>query len=102
MTHCEISDWCKAKDINWIICSPYNPALNGKAESAVKIMKSLLKKMRGNSMVLSEVLLVYCDTLLGPNLPTLAQLMNGDCLWMELPTENLSSDYNVKLPEKWF
>ena len=59
-------DMTKAKDINRIISSPYNPASNGKAESALQIMKSLLKKMRGNPMSFSKALLVHHETPVGP------------------------------------
>ena len=54
----------------------------------------------GKQMAFSEALLAYHDTPVGPNLTTLAELMNGYHLWPEFPTLNLSSDCNVQLPEK--
>ena len=62
MASCEIYGLCKAKDINTIRNSPYNPASNGKAECAMKMMKSLFKEMWGNSVAFSEALLAYHDT----------------------------------------
>ena len=75
MTNCETSDWCQAKDINRIISSPYNPASNEKAKSAMKIMKSLLKKLRGKLTAYSEALLIYHDIPVGPTATANEQLL---------------------------
>ena len=100
LTSCEISCWCKAKDIKRIMSSPYNPASNGKVEGVVDIVKYLLKKTRGNSMAFREALLVYHDTPVGSNLTIPAKLMNSYPQEMEIPTVNCSSGCDRELAEK--
>ena len=81
----EMQDFYRSRNITHITSNPHNPQLNGKAESAVKTVKSLLKKAQINSVAFSDALLAYHDTPIGLGLPTPGELMYGHRMKTELP-----------------
>ena len=58
----EFHEWCENVGINKETSSPYFPQSNGLAESAVKNMKSLLKKCDGNFPQFRKSLLIWRNT----------------------------------------
>ena len=74
VSHEMIEFWC-SEDMQRIISPSYHTLNNEKAESAVKIMNSLYKKITGDPIALGEALHAYHDTPVAANLPTPAQVM---------------------------
>ena len=53
-----IWDFSRSKNILAVIISAHNPVSNGKAEAAVKLVKSLLNKNKNDAMTFSKAPLV--------------------------------------------
>ena len=85
MSSTMIQDFFISKNIEGIITSPHNPVSNGKGESEVKLVKSLLYKSKNDAMAFSEALLVYHYMPIDPNLLMPSQLMNSHRILSDIP-----------------
>ena len=97
----EMDTFCQENVIEQIFSSPYHPQSNGMAKATVKIVKTLYKKMEGDSVAFSEALLGYHDMPVGPNLPILAQHMTGHCLNSDLPAVSQSDKGETKVEARY-
>lgn len=100
---------CFARD--WGFChvtsSPYNPKSNGMAESAVKVIKQLLKKCNESNQDLYKGLLAYRNTPLTASTKSPAQLLMGrrlsEPLFLHpstLTDEDNDADVSAKLEDR--
>ena len=78
--------FCKQFAIQHITTSPYHSASNGKAESAVKIVKNFIKNVY-NSQEFSIAMMTYHDTPISANLPMPADLMFQRHIHTDIPSK---------------
>ena len=81
----EMETFCKQFVIKHFMTSPYHSASNGKAERAVKIVKTFIKKVY-NSQEFSLAMMTYHNTLISANLPIPAELMFQRCIHTDIPS----------------
>ena len=86
LTSQEMERFCKQFVIQHIMTSPYHLASNGKAESAVKFVKTFIKKVY-NSQEFRLAMMTYHDTLIDANLPLPAELMFKGHIHTDIPSK---------------
>ena len=88
----EMETFCKQFAVQHITTSPYHPASNGKAESAVKFVKTIKKVY--NSQEFSLTMKTYHNTLIGANLLTPAEYMFQRCICTDILSNIIEREEN--------